>query len=145
MIVTITRPARESDKNFILNSWLRSYRKNVTWYCRARLSSTEYFEGHRSIVYGALETSDVSVLCDPEDDDQIYGWCCHRRLNSDSVIVHFLYVKAPYRGFGLGEYLFDYVLDGSGCIATHWTWRLVDDKADSKRRIDVNPYYGWAA
>lgn len=144
MIPVKIRSRESRDDNFILNSWLKSYFRSREWFCQATLTEREYYEGHHRIVSALLGRCDVSVACNPDDASQIFGWSCSERGSDGSCALHYLYVKACCRGFRIGLMLFEHATNGSPrVIATHWTRRLIESKADSKYQVDVNPYYLW--
>jgi GNAT superfamily N-acetyltransferase len=140
------RAAMRGDVNFILNSWLKSYFRSREWFCSAKLSAREYYEGHHRIIDAILrrDSSSVVVLHEPTDIDQIFGWACFERDMHHMSVVHFIFVKSCFRGFGLGRHLFDVATEGaSRIVVTHWTKRLMDNRADSRYQLDVNPYFLW--
>lgn len=98
-----TRPINpETDINFILSTWLKSYRASE----HARAIPQEiYYPFHQDLVTQILthKSTAVTVLCDPKDEDQILGYAVY---NFKMPLIHFIYIKFPFRGLGLGGYLF---------------------------------------
>jgi hypothetical protein len=41
--------------------------------------------------------STITLACDPDDPDTIWGYICF-----DGDLLHFIYVKSAFRGFGIG-------------------------------------------
>lgn len=99
----IIRQANEEDHPFILNSWLISY------YAGSHLDkvveSQLYFTNQTEIIERILENHkpNIHVACLPEFPKQILGWLC-----SDGYLnaIHYVYVKHPYRRFGIANLLF---------------------------------------
>ena len=91
------RPAGEADTNFILSSWTRAYaglnREQPKW---------AVFKLQTQIIKGAMEMGSVWVATPEGDDDTIAGWICHV-----GVVAQFMYVKKPFRGFGVGKKLIE--------------------------------------
>lgn len=88
------RTATESDHNFILSSWLQSYRKHAR--CQFLPEASIYYKGHEALIKKKL--GECHVLYNLEDPDQIMGWGC-----GVNGVAHYLYVKAPFRRFGLSK------------------------------------------
>ena len=59
-----------------------------------------FFEVYRPALEGMLLSSEVTVACDSEDEDQIIGWISYR----PGVLVY-AYVKHAFRGLGMFETL----------------------------------------
>ena len=140
------RAAMRDDVNFILNSWLKSYFRSRSWFCAAKLSERQYYDGHHRIIDAILrrESSAVIVLHEPSDISQIFGWVCFERDTHRLSVVHYIYVKSCFRGFGFGRHLFGVATEGAArVVATHWTKRLMDNRSDSRYQLDVNPYFLW--
>ena len=123
------RPFLEADTNFILNSWLKSYRSSgVT----EHIPSTIYFTEHKKTVLRLMEDAKILVCCNPEDEEQIFGWTCYE----EPLIIHFIYVKYPYRKFGMAKSLYNTI--GSPTITSH----LPRSYSELKKKYNLiyNPY-----
>jgi GNAT superfamily N-acetyltransferase len=114
----IFRPANEDDRPFILNSWVRSYEE--TWLTNptgmttdelrvfsglrgdsaARAAKAFYERHQRRRAMSLLECSTCNVACIEDHPEDIVGWCCQ-----DEPEIHYVYVKAPFRGYGIGTAL----------------------------------------
>jgi len=88
--------ATAEDHNFILSSWLKSFRK----YSLNKNQPPEaiYYKHHQEHIKDHLEESFVAFNSD--EPDQIIGWVCY-----SPGTFHFAYVKAPFRGYGFGRQL----------------------------------------
>jgi GNAT superfamily N-acetyltransferase len=127
----VFRESKPEDRAFIYSSWLRSYRDSE--FARS-LSTDIYFHGHRQVLERILDRATTIVACDPEDPDHIYGWLCHEM--GYPPILHYVYVKHPYRGMGLGKQLFAAFDQGGKFDYTH-QGRLSEKL---KERGTFNPY-----
>ena len=91
------RIAGEADTNFILSSWTRAYaglnREQPKW---------AVLKLQTQIIKGAMEMGSVWVATPEGDDDTIAGWICHV-----GPVAQFMYVKKPFRGFGVGKKLIE--------------------------------------
>ena len=106
----LLRDAEDSDYNFITSSWLKSYR------------SSAFAEGCPNDLYyahlGAMiahwrKTASLKVLCDPTDGNNLFGFICY---DTDPMygeglgLLHFVYVKYTFRGFGLASKVLENVM-----------------------------------
>lgn len=93
------RPLKPSDMNFIYSSWLKSYRQS-DW--AKDISNDVFFTQHKEIIDNiiARPTTSVIVICNPNDDDQLYGFLVHEVAGS-SAAVHFVYMKYNFRKLGI--------------------------------------------
>ena len=129
------------DLYFIFSSWLHSYRKG----CRfvRDLDWDVYRVGQANLIQSLLLTSDVLVACNPDSSDQIFGYIVFTETPVITAI-HWVYVKATFRRFGVARSLYKEALSGTAhdingtVYATHtnhhWGW--------IKQKIDIthNPY-----
>jgi GNAT superfamily N-acetyltransferase len=136
------RPGKAEDVPFILHSWLKRYRDAV----HPRLiSDRAYYEVQHAVIRKILEAPGlkISVACDKEDENHIYGYCVGEQLADGWTIVHWTYVKGPFRRFGIGKKLVsDIVGDVEKVHYSHRT-KLVDFLNKDKQAV-FNPYYVWS-
>lgn len=103
------RERRESDNNFIFDSWIRSHfpaaaNKHMAW--------SEYQPYQKHIVTRLLERADILILCPPDDLDHIHGYICFEQF-IEFTALHWMFIKYPYRKFGLGRWLVQYLIKHS--------------------------------
>jgi hypothetical protein len=91
------REMQDEDLPFVVASWVDSQRATDQW--RAVPIQT-YKAGMRARVARLVERSTVLVACDIEDAAHLLG--C---VVAGSGVIHFLFVKGAFRGFGLGKEL----------------------------------------
>lgn len=96
----VFRPAVESDLNMLLSDWLKSYRRSE--FARD-MTNAVYFRGHEPLVKSALSRSQVICAVNPEDPWHVFGWICFEP--SSLPVLHYLYVKEPFRNYGIGAAL----------------------------------------
>lgn len=75
---------------------------------------------HDTLLKKIIRNSDITLACDPDDPDTVWGWVC-----SDGDLLHFIYVKSAFRGFGIGGVLLrttDTELEK--CVVSHRTGSL---------------------
>ena len=99
-----------NDEAFIFHSWLTGFRGSD--FTEGVRKST-YFPRHHKVIEDILERSEVRVACNLNDEDHVYGY-----MVWEGEILHWIYVKAPFRGLGIGQMLFE-PLKGSRLYVTH--------------------------
>lgn len=99
------RAARPEDLNFILSTWLRNYRFSSPF--AKNITNTVYYKWHEKLVKAILTRPStwVTVACDPTDTNVVYGYIVAE--TQDVNVLHYIYVKKPFRGFGIGKALMD--------------------------------------
>lgn len=134
------RPMVASDAAFVFDSWLDSYRDNnqeakaVPWPVYRSMQRTLIDRlRHRS-------GSEVLVACASDAEWQILGWACSERTTAGGVL-HYLYVKAPYRGFDITSLLAE-PLRGRCRWYSHRTPKL--ERVARSLGLTFNPYLAGA-
>lgn len=94
------REISELDIPFVVDSWWRSYCKNIKY------DKHEYISKIKQV----LQISKVLISCDPQDESVIHGWVCFS-FYLGIPVIHYSYVKKPFRGFGIGKNLIESVVD----------------------------------
>jgi hypothetical protein len=133
----VVRDYQESDRNFILSSWLKSYRHNS--YFAKRIRNKEYFNFHHAIVNRILDRAKTIVACKIDDPNLIYGFFTHEEALGYKI-GHFLYVKESFREFKIGKTLFESSkFQTKDTIFTHWTF-MMDGLKEKFPELTYNPY-----
>ena len=125
------RPAVEGDVPFIFSSWLKSYRASLF---AKQVSNTVFFSEHHKVIEGILKTSTTLVLCSADDVTNIYGYICAEKIDG-IFVLHYAYIKHPYRTLGLAKFLLNQFNHetGSAAMASHMT----------RIGADLAPKYGF--
>ena len=99
-LYTVRPYNQESDLPFIKATWLRGLYYGDSWFSKI---PKDIFMNYYSPALDAL-ISHVNVIitiaCQVEDPDVILGYCA---TSSDYQIIHFVYVKAPWRKKGIAR------------------------------------------
>jgi hypothetical protein len=96
------RPAKgEDDLKFILKSWIRSYARSP--YAGA-MTRSRLVGAIKGTIGDLLRREDcvATMACNPNNSDQIFGFVVYE-TNCDTPVLHYVYVKAPFRGFEIGS------------------------------------------
>lgn len=100
----VIRRATEADHAFVIGTWLRSYREDqLSADAYAKHIPDDVFygeEGHRGVVRELLSRHGAFILAHSETPDDMYGFIC-----ADLPVLHYLYVKGPFRRLGFGKRL----------------------------------------
>lgn len=97
---TVTyRPPTPDDLAFITSSWLKSNRNSDF---ANYVENKAYYKLHSDLIKSILNRSLVTVICDPEDANHIYGYAVYELINTN-LILHYIYIKFSYRNFGLAK------------------------------------------
>lgn len=138
------RDAVEADAPFIFNSWLKAYRNSKV---TQALQNEIYFNGQHKLIEGLVKRAKFIIACNPADETQIYGYSVGETI--DGVLcVHFVYVKEPYRKFGIATGLLLALghIPGTAFVYTHRTHAA--EKLEAKGGMVYYPYlayYGYEA
>lgn len=111
------RALRDDDLPFVYKTWLDHYRQCSP---TTRHIASDVFYPEQHALIERLLKSCVTVVATPADDDSgqtILGYAVGER---DSATLHWVYVKGPYRRFGvMGQMLSG--ADLNTFTLTHWT------------------------
>lgn len=103
------RPLQGSDENFIYSSWLKSFRPSAS---NAQIRKDIYFRNQSGVIRDILSRSHGMVAADREDSSHLFGYVIAEFLR-ESTVVHYVYVKHPFRRLGIGRFLIQAVLGAS--------------------------------
>lgn len=134
MIETYIRQPNQDDLGFIYNSWLKSFRQTVP-----SIDKPIYFIEQRKIIDKIFDRSKIYISCNPEHLDQIFGYVIFDESPRKFTIVHYVYVKHPYRRLGIGDELMNLIDKKPVPFVGSHTSRCFDFIKD-KWDIVFNPY-----
>lgn len=97
MELVAIRLKESKDEPFIYNSWLQSNKSR-----HPNIPSSDYYSLYKKIIADVLYKSIVVIACDPQDPEFIYGYAVIRPID-DVKIIHYVYVKKPFRRFGVAK------------------------------------------
>lgn len=136
------RPALQSDRNYIIKSWVRSLSNQFPF---SEMSSNAIAK-YSKRVEALLDSCVTIVACDEQNSDVVYGFACGEKglyLGVDSPTLHYVWVRKPFRLYGIASSLVRKIFpDGDKLIYTHITKAV--QHADLKRRwnlVEFDPYF----
>ena len=133
--------------SLVLDSWTKTVAAEPPWdfstpHHTPPLPHPIMIYEHDTILKKIIRNSTITLACDPDDPDTVWGYVC-----TDGDLLHFIYVKSAFRGFGIGGCLMraakllvpDYQHSTSkDVITSHRTESLF--KAFPEVRFLWNPY-----
>lgn len=131
------RRMEAADKNFILNSWLKSYRNSPAV---DRMENPSYFHEQSKVINDLLDNCPVLVASDPKDPSNIFGYLVYQFIEG-TFVLHYIYVKQVFRNKGVGKYLIakaGHQVGEAVAIYTHHTKAAL--KIAYKFRFILNPF-----
>lgn len=113
------RPFEPADFNFIISSWLRSYRNSPF---AKGLSNEKYYNQQPAVCMQLMNASTVLIACSPDEPKHILGYIVAQRApnGAEGVWVHYCYVKELYRRMGVATELRDGLGMPGPTSVTHW-------------------------
>lgn len=96
------RPGRDSDKNFILATFLRGVYYGDSWY--SFIPKDIFMNNYKYTAEALLENPNtiVMIACLPDDPEVILGYAL---LGNNYQLLHFVYVKSAWRQKGIAKAL----------------------------------------
>ena len=120
----VLREATPADMPFVLHSYLKSYREAPL---NKMINTKEYYKVHGDWVNSCIlePFSRIVLAVNPESPDQIYGYVWYFDLG-DRKFVNWLYIKQPFRRFGVASLLLNQFKGVAGTYYTHFNdnWAL---------------------
>lgn len=145
-LVPVTyRSPTPDDEGFIYNSWLKSLHDPDNGSPWAKMIRAQvFYANHKKVIAKILSEAGVLLACNPECTEQILGYGVYQPTSGKVAVLHYLYVKHPYRRLGIATGLFRTMLHLAEhdtmfpVVASHATsawWHLKD-----KWNLIYNPY-----
>ena len=134
------RPYSKDDIPFLQNSWGTSYYKGALY--SRHIDPTEFHKRHRPIRENFFDKPNTAVICCVacEDETIILGWIAVETIhNSDSILLHYMYVKQSFKGEGIARELLTRAVGNKPVLFTHITERA--SKIIRSKRLEMNHFY----
>lgn len=102
------RPYGDSDKNFVLATWLRGLYYGDSFF--SNIPKTIFMENYHAILEVFLQrhSNSIQVACLKEDPEVILGYSIVRHLKvgeADISVLDWIFVKTAWRGIGISQML----------------------------------------
>lgn len=120
----------EKDEKLIVDSWLRSYANSSV---AKDIDRAAYYHRQKQVIESLLSRCDVIVAHSPGDIDQVFGWVCFDPRGLEPI-VHYVFVKAPMCGFGIGRELMALAVPGWPNAPAWTSHRPTDRRSRSDRK-----------
>ncbi len=121
--VYLFRPFVAGDLNFVANSWGSSYYKGALY--QRHLSPEEFHKHHRPIrdKFFANPNGAIIICASRSDENIIIGWAAVEKPEAAGLILHYVYVKQAFKGWGIANELIERALPERPILYTHLTER----------------------
>lgn len=120
MTLSVTRVALEKDIPFIYDAWMKTMKGAFPF---KAMPSQTFNKEFKSYIKKTIDKSEVFVLCNKDDQEQLYSFVVGSRLGN-IPIIHFAYTKSIFWKMGLMRKLieetFPEVLE-HGCVYTNFS------------------------
>jgi len=100
------RESREEDRVFVVSSWLDSFRESHT---AGMIAMATFYDKMWGEIENLMDRSGsrTIIACNAGDPNQLHGFVTFDLdTGTDPPVVHYLYVKAPFRRWGIARGLF---------------------------------------
>lgn len=136
MVEVSLREGIAEDRNFILSTWLKSFRKTRD---NKRMINDVYYPNQTETIERTLDKAQTLTISNPQDNSHIYGYIVFESTPK-ALILHYAYTKRTYRRFGLFKNALKSILskDKRIIIATHANDNF--DMLQPKYGLIYNPY-----
>lgn len=112
--IRAARLSDDSELTLIVRTWFGGLRETVRWMPR-----DDFEPIMKRVVYRAVRRYPCWVACCPDHSQQVYGWIC---ADPGQSLLHYVFIKGRFRGFGLSTRLVAEVVAESGRKLTATTW-----------------------
>lgn len=96
------RKAATEDLSFILDSWLKDYKRSAY---AGVVPNNLYDKVYSNTIQQLLDRGMTVLVAEGTQVNTLIGYIAFEASRSGAGVVHWLYVKKPYRGNGFGCYL----------------------------------------
>ena len=138
------RPPTDQDVSFVFNSWLKSFRQAPAM---ANISNTVYFKEAHAQIEKVIQSPGCRavVACDPSpgSENVIYGYGVGEIVDSE-FIIHWIYVKHPFRGFGVGKAIEAELLKTPHETVSFSCYSNLSNALTKSRKYTYNPFKFWS-
>jgi len=112
------RPMHGGDFNFVINSWLKSFKYSGPMV--VRMTDSLYYKAYEPIVKRLITGSNVYIACLRDEPDALVGYLViEQGLGPD--IIHYVLVKDLWQKMGVATYLIKAAEPAPDSLFTHWT------------------------
>lgn len=118
------RPAKPTDLNYVVSGWIRSLRSQYPYKFYSKPAMQKLSARVQEIVY---KKSECTVLCDQAAEDVVLAWAVH-----DPGVLHYIWVKYPFRRNGFGTKLFRHIFGAISPLYSTYTNSISHARLDKR-------------
>lgn len=138
------RPPEEADVGFIYSSWLKTHRQSAA---NVDVGNTVYFAEMHANITAVIrgDNTHLVVACSAVDGDAgiIFGYGVAERVG-DVLVLHAIYTKHAFRGFGLGRAIEQELLKLPHTSVEYSCHTKLAKSLNRKRAYVFNPWRLWS-
>jgi GNAT superfamily N-acetyltransferase len=131
------RPYRAADNGVVLGPWARQIRSLAPF---TEMTTEEFNEHMHGVCCELIRRCTPLLAVHPDYSGQVFGWICSE-IKRGQQILHFVYVRKPFRQMGIASALLDSVFPKLGeapVFLTHPSKTMRYHK--DRWRLHYNPY-----
>lgn len=139
-----TRPIHLLDRPFIYTTWLKSYKKESPF--TQFVDSERFYKHHAKLIDKFFDNTNLitAVAHEVDDEEVILGYVIAERRQDEMDIIHYIFIKPPFRNFGIARSLLRSLgIDLTKSEFTHWTYDLdsfFKTHPQLRWKLAFNPY-----
>ena len=104
MLNIYIRSILANDVNFILNSFLKSFKKSNL---AKDVNNQTYYNFLQAKIKQKFKTHQILVACSYDDPNQIFGYVIFCELENKAIAIDYIYVKEIFREMKIANALID--------------------------------------
>lgn len=130
------RDMTKEDESFIFDSWIKSYINSDE---SKHVPKNVYYPMQHKVVEDTINSTNVKIAHHFEDINHVLGYIVYENEEPNTCIVHWLFVKKPFRKNGIGNKLWQSITeDAVKVFHTHSSF--THNKIKDKFKSEYNPY-----
>jgi hypothetical protein len=133
----------ESDKNYVISTWIKSYRSAPF---AQGMNNSIYYTNQHSLIQLTLQTANTLILCNPTDENQIIGYIVYEYINEivpglSGLTIHYIYVKGMWQNNRIATDLLTKVINENPAdVVLSTSYRKRMSNVMDKLNVIYNPY-----
>lgn len=127
------RPPKPSDLNFIQSTFSKCIKKESSL---GRSCSTKVFYSEfAQVIDHLLSNSSVSVACNPDNEDQIFGYMIH-----DPSTIHFVFIKSIYQNLNIAKEMIQEIFPDEKVLSFSFSTNASKKISNTHPNLIFNPF-----
>jgi len=124
------------DYAFVKSSWIKNQSHSKPY---SLMLKEEFFNNFGSILDNKIKDCMIYVICNPECEQQTYGYIAYDQ-REELQVIHFIYIKGIYRGLNISDMLIKSAFSTSPTHYTHQSDNPAFRHIVKKFKLKYNPF-----